>query len=390
MTLHLIGLPFSELTREWEPEAFTARTRVFGTMMAERGHVTVYAVGRHEMPGVEFVQIRDRAWQARHFPNHTPQLVFSDYDPRRAPWVEFNVHAADAIRERARPGDILGLTMGGSHQMIADLTRDIGLRVVEVGIGYKGITGADDIHRVYESSAWRHYHSGRSAALLESQGNGGADTASDIRNFDATIPRAYDVRDFPAGTGGGGYYAFMGRLIARKGLAIAAQACQRLGAKLMVAGQGVTKVEPGRITGADGTVIEGDVEYVGVIGASERAQLLGEAIATFTPTIYCGPFEGVGVESRLVGTPTIASDHGCFVEQIENGLDGYRCSTMQGFVRAALDAPQIDRARVRERATTTYGTEALGPVWDAYLRKLVTLRRQGWYELAPEPLRRCA
>lgn len=383
MALHLVGLPWTELTREWEPEAYTARTRVLGTMLAERGQVYVYGGERHEMPGVEYVPIIDRAWQARRFPGASPSVTFDDY--HSIGWTEFNVRAAEAIRERARPGDILGITMGVSQQLIVDLLADVELAVVEVGIGYRGIIG---YHKVFESWAWRLFHSGRAEGMAEGRGEADHDRLSDARSFDAVIPRAYDVADFPAGTGDGGYFLFMGRLTGRKGAMIASQTCQRIGARLLVAGQGVASTAPGRIVGQDGTVLEGDVEHVGVVGPDERARLMGGAIATFVPTTYYSPFEGVHAESLLCGTPVITYDHGCFTEYVANGVNGYRCSRIADFVDATRDVAALERGAIRERAIGTYGTAALGAAWDAYLRKLMSIRREGWYELPP--LRRAA
>ena len=64
----------------------------------------------------------------------------------------------------------------------------------------------------------------------------------------------------------------------RKGPHIA-QACRRLGAKLLVAGQGAAFWSRDRIVCEDGTLLEGDVEYLGVLGPQERARLMGGAIA---------------------------------------------------------------------------------------------------------------
>ena len=380
MALHIVGLPWTELTKEWESEAFTARTRVLASMLAQYGKVYVYGGEKHETVGTDYVQIVDRAWQARHWPGYKTTDVFSDYEPNRAPWIEFNVYAAKAIRERARPGDTLGITMGVSQQLIVNLLADLHLTVVEVGIGYRGVI---DAHRVYESQAWRTYHSGFATGMAVQRNEESADAYGDVRNFDAVIPRAYDVSDFPEGPGTGGYFVFMGRCVARKGVQVAAQVCQRIGAKLMLAGQNITKAEPGHIETSDGAVLEGDVTWVGVIGPEERAALLGGAIATFVPTLYLEPFGGVHAESLLTGTPVIATPHGCFNDYIHDGINGYKCSTLAEFITATKNVGSLDRKVIRERAIQTYGTEAVGPQYNDYLRRLSTLRREGWYELPP-------
>jgi glycosyltransferase involved in cell wall biosynthesis len=389
VSLHLVQpVPATELTKNFEAEAFTARTRVLANMLAPLGTVHVYGGEQHETVGTEYHQIIDRQWQARHFPGFRTSDVFTDYDPQRAPWIEFAVYAADAIRRNAKPGDILGVTMGVSQSMLASLVADLGLTVVEVGVGYKGILAQS--HRVYESRAWQTYHAGRAVGMAEARGDANADIFGDVRNFDTVIPRGYEVEDFPAGSVQGGYFLFVGRIVSRKGVLVAAQVCQRLGAKLVFAGQNVTKAEKGRIETSEGLVIEGDVEWVGVVGPEERARLLGGAIATFTPTLYAEPFGGVHAESLLTGTPVIATPHGCFPEYIENGVNGWTCATLAEFVAAAQSAASLDRSIIRRNAIARYGTATVGAQYDAYFARLRTLRREGWYENPPAKVRRAA
>ena len=378
MTLHLLGFPHRDLVREYETDAYVARTRVLGSMLARYGRVILYGGEENESRVTEHVPIVDRAWQRRHFPGQTPSDVFSDYDANRPHWLEFNVRAADAIRKRAHPGDILGITMGTSQQLVATLLADLELVPVEVGVGYKGVWAN---FRVYESWAWRMFHAGLA------EGRTGQETASDVRNFDEVIPRAYEVADFPAGAGDGGYFLFLGRVVSRKGPHIAAEVCRRIGAKLVVAGQGVSKVESGKIIGADGTVLEGDVEFAGVVGPEERARLLGGATALLSPTLYLGPFEGTHAEALLTGTPVLATDHGVFTETIADGINGYRCPTLADFIRGARDVRSLSRATIRRNAVARYGTAAVGPVFDAYLNRIATLRAEGWYA---QPLERRA
>jgi glycosyltransferase involved in cell wall biosynthesis len=380
MTLHVLGLPWTETTREWEAEAFTARTRVLATMMSMYGKVALYGGERNEAVVTEYVPIVDRAWQQRHFPGLTSATTFSDYDPSRPHWIEFNVRAADAIRKRAKRGDLLGITMGVSHQLTATLLADLELVPVEVGIGYKGVWAP---FRVFESWAWRYFHSGYADGIATGQGQEGADLLSDVRNFDETIPRAYEVADFPEGQGDGGYFLYLGRVVARKGPHIAADVCRRIGAKLIVAGQGVASDELGRITATDGTILEGDVEYVGVVGVEERARLMGGAIATFCPTLYLEPGGGVGIESLLTGTPILSAEWGCFREYIVPGVNGYTCPTLADFMNGAKSAGSLNRYAIRQNAIGRYGTDAIGPQFDRYFRRLRTLRREGWYETPP-------
>lgn len=368
MTVHLLGLAHTETTREFEFCAYTAKIRKLATMLTRLGvDVVLYAGEANEAEVAEHIPVVTRDEQRAWFPDWDPKVspfaVDRAWEPETPWWTTFTDRAVAAIRERAQPGDVLGITMGTSHQPIADRVRDIGMLEVETGIGYSGVWAP---YRVYESWAWRHYLATK-------------EPTDDVRFFDEVIPNYFEPEAFPAGRGDGGYFLFMGRLTRRKGPHIAAEACKRLGAKLIVAGQGAASVEPGRITCTDGTVIQGDVEYAGLVGPEERAQLMGGAIATFVPTTYLEPFGGVSVESQMTGTPAIVSDWGGLTENVVDGVTGYRCSMLRDFVGAAERASGLDRSAIREHAVATWSTDVLRYRYADYLGRLGTLFGEGWY-----------
>jgi glycosyltransferase involved in cell wall biosynthesis len=239
----------------------------------------------------------------------------------------------------------------------------------EWGIGYEGTYTQ---FRVFESYTWMHHVHG-----VQKDSNG--------RFFDSVIPNSFEKEDFPIGKGDGGYYLFLGRVILRKGPHIAAEVCKHLGEKLVVAGQGVWKEEPGKLYGLDNVVVEcPDLEYAGVAGTKERADLLMGAKAVFMPTLYLEPFGGVACEAMLCGTPVITTDWGAFTETIKDGSSGYRCHMFKEFVEAAQKAPDLNRASIRKHALR-YTTDRIRHEYDNYFRRLGTLRDTsptgGWYSM---------
>jgi glycosyltransferase involved in cell wall biosynthesis len=364
--IHLLGLVHTETTRAFEVCAFTARTRVFASMLTELGHeVILYAGEANEADVAEHVAIVTRAEQAEWYPWYSPAVPFNDFNASSEPWRQFNFRAAAAIRERYQPRDVVAITMGTTHRPIVEGLSGLDILPVEVGVGYPGVWAP---YRVFESNAWRAFLAAREAT-------------DDFRAFDAVIPRAWEADDFPAGSGDGGYNLFMGRLTSRKGPHIAAEACKRLGLRLVIAGQGVAKVEPGCITTTEGLRLEGDVEYAGVVAPAERAALMGGATAVWTPTQYLEPGGGVAIEAQLVGTPVIASDYGCFTETVDD-RGGRRCSTLSDYMRAVEIVGDLDRPTIRERAHARWATWAVSPRWTDYLARLETLYGEGWYETA--------
>ena len=338
----------------------------FANMMTDLGHeVFVYGGERCDARCKESVTIVSKAQREEWFKRYNWETdVFNGWDSNAVWWRHMNIAASAEILRRSRPGDFACIISGYCQQMLSDL----GLPAVEWGVGYQGVL--PNTHRCFESYAWLHH-----LAAKEPQ--------DDIRFFDTVIPNSFEVADFPAGNGGGDF-VFLGRLIHRKGPHIAAEACNALGARLTLAGQGVNQRESGvgRVVGQDGVIVEGQVNHIGRVNPQERAKLLGQAKAVFVPTLYLEPFGGVAVEAMLCGTPVITTDHGAFTEYVENGFNGFRCRTLADFVRAAELSPCLDRAAIRAWAIKRFSTDAIAPKYEAWFRQLQTLGGEGWYDLS--------
>jgi glycosyltransferase involved in cell wall biosynthesis len=252
-------------------------------MMTDLGHeVYLYAGEENEARVKESVPVVSKVQQKKWFGHYDWERdVFDGWDNTSEHWWQMNVAAIAEISKRSRAGDFVCLISGWCQQMLADL----GYLTVEWGVGYKGIL--PNTYRCFESYAWMHHL----AAKAESD---------DIRYFDTVIPNSFDVSEFPAGSGDGDF-AFLGRLIRRKGPHIAAEVCKILGERLILAGQGVAEGSPhsGSIMGKDGVVVDGHVTHIGRVNIERRARLLGRAKALFVPTIYLEPFGGVAVEAML-------------------------------------------------------------------------------------------
>lgn len=371
MRFHIVSLPHTQTTKEYSWCAYTEKVRKFCNMMTSIGHeVFLYAGEENEAQVTEHIPVIYKSevkrwfghldWQRDLFPS-------GGWDPSNEWWQLGNERAIKEIRKRAKPEDLLGTIMGRCHAAVADAFPE--MLPCEWGIGYEGTYTQ---FRVFESYAWMHTVHG-----LQNDSNG--------RNFDAVIPNSFELEDFPLGDGlgdqNGEYYLFLGRVILRKGPHIAGEVCEHLGERLVVAGQGVWKQEQGALHGLDDVVVRASkLEYAGVVGAENRARLLGAAKAVFMPTLYIEPFGGVACEAMLCGTPVISTDWGAFTETIQNGVTGFRCRTFSEFVEAAKKAPFLDRERIRNYAMR-YTTDTIKWEYDSYFRRLATLRKDGWYSM---------
>jgi glycosyltransferase involved in cell wall biosynthesis len=275
-----------------------------------------------------------------------------------------------------RGDDFLLITQGRYQQPI---DQGVGLTLTcEPGIGYRGSYCK---YRAFESSYIQNFTYGSQHPYASIDGN----------YYDRIIPNYFSNEDVEFGDGKGEYYLYIGRMIARKGISTAIKTCNHLGAKLLLVGQGGRVDEHGVLHGEDFTAQPGTWEYVGYADFEKRKGLFANAIATFTPTIYCDPFCGTHVEAMLSGTPVVTTNFGVFPETVINGLNGYRCNTLQQFVDAAIACKSLDRKLVRQSAEKYL----CGPVSLMYEEWFVALHnlyesmydknKLGWHRLRDTP-----
>jgi hypothetical protein len=350
---HVICLPHTSVTPAFTACAFTERTRKFCGMMHGLGHeVFLYAGPENEAACTEHIPCISEAERAaavgdRHF-------VEASFDVTAPHWQAFNTCAIEEIGRRIQPRDFVCIIGGLCHKPILDaFPAHIG---VEFSIGYGGNFAP---FRVWESYAWMHTCYGAQA---------GNPNAADGRWFDAVIPGSFDPDDFPFRSKKDDYHLFIGRLTERKGYQIAADVCQRLGKRLIVAGQG----EPPAYG-----------EYVGVVGPEERGHLMAGAQAVWVPTVYVEPLGNVAIEAQMCGTPVITTDWGAFVETVAHGVTGFRCHTLAEFMDAARHVGELDAAAIRERAVRLYSTDVIAAQYQRYFERLETLWGDGWNALPP-------
>lgn len=355
--IHVVCLPHTLLTRDYDWCAYTAKCRRFVDMLARADiHALVYGPDIAD-PDVrslatDYVSIVDEADRQFWFdaPEWPRDRVFDRWDVNDITWRTTNERAAEAIRERWEPGDILGIIGGLCQQQIVTSLADLQPLVCEWGIGYSGVIPGS--HRVFESYAWLHHVAGFYRE-------------DDLRFFDDVVPNCFDEKDFDFGDTPGDYLLYMGRPNPRKGLKIVEEIAKRVNIPVLIAGQ-------------PGEPIPG-TEYIGLITGEQKRKVLAGARALLTPTIYLEPFGGVAVEAMLSGTPVIATDYGAFTETVITDVTGYRCRTLRDFLDATELVTDIDRYAVHLHAKERYTLSTGALMYGEYLRTLETLYQDGWY-----------
>lgn len=334
---HVVGLVHLPVSNEFMGCAFTQKIYKMCAMLHSLGHeVILYGAEGSNAPCTEFVQTHTLSdirqtwgdgdnrftigydWKSEQFRH--------DISQERVPLtLQFNDFCVEAIKERARITDFL-LIMQGWYQKPIDDKLKIPL-TIEPGIGYRGSYAQ---WRAFESSYLYNYMMGKEKPQESANG----------AYYWRVIPNYWEQEDFPfTEKPSGDYYAFVGRLINRKGLWNAVKAVEHVGGRLLVAGQQSTEIRAHQLPEW--------VEYVGYVDAKERAELMGNAIAVLVPTYYMEPFGGVAVEAQLCGTPVVTTNFGAFTDTVKHGTTGYRLDTMQDFVEALKVVGELDRRDVR-------------------------------------------
>jgi len=344
--LHVISLPHTAVSQDFNTCAYTAKVYKFAKMFPE---ATIYSNEGSTVPVVEIFSLQDMEDFFSSYDWFDKQEWYKfDYNPELSYWQEFNKRCIEQIKKRIQPHDIICLIGGWSQKAIADAFPEH--IVTEFGVGYEGVFSK---YRVFESYAWMHHVYG-----LTGQKDGGF--------FDAVIPNYFDLADFPYTSTREDYLLFASRPVHRKGIEIVKEIAKH--------GHKVKTIGNEKLEGEN-------IEWLGYADTKMRAEVMSKAKALLCPTIYLEPFGGVAVEAQLCGTPVITTDWGAFPETVEQEVTGYRCRMLQEFLDATEEVGTLNSEVIRERASRLYCLDSVKKQYEKYFTQLQTLWGDGWYSL---------
>jgi glycosyltransferase involved in cell wall biosynthesis len=261
----------------------------------------------------------------------------------------FNKQAGEEIAKRKKPGDLIICFYGTDNKPACDMNPD--LITVEPSIGY--VPGAVfSPYRVFTSYSQMHMFYGERGMLMNPSW------------FDEVIPNGFTPSEFTYREDKEDFYLYYGRVCKEKGVDIAIQATERIGARLVIAG-------PGSLSDIGYSSIPKHVEMLGLCDAEQRRSLMSRTKAVLAPTYYVEPFGNIVIEANLSGTPAITSDWGGFTENVIHGKTGWRCRDFNSFVDALELVLDFVRPIDCYNHGMNYADELIHQRHDLYLRKII-------------------
>lgn len=333
-------------------------------MMKARGHTIIhYGHDKSEVDCDENVVVTNDDVLYGAYGDYDWKTTAFKYDLEDSAYKHFYSETIKAIESRKQKGDFLLCFWGWGHKAIAEAHKD--MIIVEPGIGYSG--GIFAPYRVFESQSLM-------AAYYELKA---VHRPGHFSWYDAVIPNYFDLDDFDYKKEKEDYFLCLGRIGSHKGVDIAIQVTEKIGAKLKVAGQG-------NILDMGYSKIPDHVEYVGYANDEDRKKLMSNAKGQFVATTYGEPFGGTQIEGMLSGTPIISTDWACFGELNLHGITGYRCRTFEHFTWAAKNIDKIKPESCRKWGEN-FSLEKVGKMYDEFFYSISNVYgKAGWYEENPE------
>ena len=362
MRFHILGLPHTVSSKEYVACAYTQKVVKFGKMMKERGHEIIhYGHEDSDLVCDEHVTVTTNADLEVAYGSYDWRKNFFTFNTSDHAYQTFYKNAIEEVALRKQKYDFILPFWGSGTRPVCDAHPD--LITVEPGIGYAGGHWAK--WKVFESYAIMHAYQGLEAVGTCKQSW-----------YDVVIPNYFDLNDFEyCPEEKEDYFLFLGRVYSGKGIDIAVQVTEKIGAKLKVAGQN-----------PENRTFPPHVEFVGYADVETRKRLMSRAKASFVASTYLEPFGGVQVENLISGTPTITTDWGAFTENNIQGVTGFRCRTFADFVDAANRIDEIDPAVCRKFGEQ-FSLENVAPRYEKFFQDVLNVYiGGGWYEMGkPDP-----
>lgn len=193
-------------------------------------------------------------------------------------------------------------------------------------------------------------------------------------NWIGTVHHGLPAEGLPfSPVAGGGYLAFLGLISPEKRADRAIEIAAQLGSPLKIAAK-VDKADHSYWDQVVKPLVENNpnVEFLGEINETAKADFLGKALALLFPIDWPEPFGLVMIEAIACGTAVFAFRRGSVPEIIQHGVSGFIVDDVEGAVQAVAQIQTLSRAQVRQCFEEHFTAERMARDYLAIYRSLTT------------------
>jgi glycosyltransferase involved in cell wall biosynthesis len=172
--------------------------------------------------------------------------------------------------------------------------------------------------------------------------------------------------------GPGSYLVFLGRISPEKRPDRAIEIAVRTGIPLKMAAKVDAADREYFKSVVQPLLSQPGIEFIGEIGDGEKADFLGNAIASLAPIDWPEPFGLNMIEAMACGTPTIAFANGSVREIIDDGISGIIVQSVEEAVQAVRRAAGMSRRACRNAFERRFTAGRMADEYLAIYKHLVT------------------
>ena len=179
------------------------------------------------------------------------------------------------------------------------------------------------------------------------------------------------VKDYIYGEKAEDFFLFLGRISPDKGVAQAIEACNLIGANLVIAGM---------VPGPDQKYFEEKVKpfingerikYIGEVNYQEKITLYPRAKALLHPVDFFEPFGLTLVEAMASGTPVIAFNKGSIPEIVSDKESGFVVDSVDGMAEKMKIVDNINRGNCRKRVEENFTVEKMADGYEKLFEEII-------------------
>jgi glycosyltransferase involved in cell wall biosynthesis len=191
-------------------------------------------------------------------------------------------------------------------------------------------------------------------------------------NWVGNVYHGLPINGLAPGDGSGKYLAFLGRICPEKRVDRAIQIALQVGMPLKIAAK-VDRVDREYYECKVKPLLNNpNIEYLGEITESQKADFLGNAYALVFPIDWPEPFGLSMIEAMACGTPVIAFDCGSVPEVITPGVSGLIVNDMTEAADAVQQVSTMNRLRCRQEFETRFSASRMARDYVKLYEKLLS------------------